>query len=1019
MVDRTDRGALIGRGAEEARLDAALEAAVAGRGTTVIVGGEAGIGKTRLVGRVATTAGARGATVLGGACLPAGSGAIPYAPFVEALRELTRSVEPGRLPALLGPARDEVTRLLPEVASRKTHEPTTSEFDRAGQTRLFEAVLGVLERQARSGPVVLIVEDIQWADDGTRGLLGFLSRHLREAPVLLLATLRTDELDRRDPALAFVAELERDEWVVRLDLQGLDRHDVLVLLRELAGAAPSAATVDDVMDRSGGNPFFVEQLAATFGTGPGTGARADTAAPGRTLPPGLRDVLVARLAALPPETQQVLRAASAAGRRVDDDLLAAVLGMPAQAVADALRPAVTQGILVDADGVADGLGGYAFRHALLAEVANGELLHGERDRLHAAFGGELERRGEIGGVPVTPDELAYHWVAARDRTRALPALVAAGAAAERVYAFAQARRHYERALDLWDDEALPDGPARPDRISVLQRAAECAVLTGGYERAVQLGRTAITAAEIAAATGEDHEPGLLGVLHDRLRWYLWEAGDLAAAGAAVDEALRLTPEEPPTAARTRILAQVAGVRLFSGDPSGAAAIARDAIRMAGAIHARSEEALALGILGWAEALTGNVDAGVTTYRRGLSIAEELGGVEGIALGHANLAALLDRVGRTEASLEAAREGFAIAQRLGVPRTYGGVLLGHVAKALFDLGRWDEAAAVADQGLELDPVGRSAIWLHLNRARVDTNQGRFDAAADRLRLAGEIYAAAGRDTPYRLALLAAVAELAAWQAKLPAVREAVAEALASLKDTAPLDPALGWLAWHALRTEADAADAATARGEAAAVLDIQRQVQPIAAMVRLANRVAASDGRGAALAGLCRAELDRIDGPPDPAALRRTADAWDELGRPAPAAYARFRAAEAILGARGDRHEAATALRQAHATSAQLGAEPLRRQIERLARHARIDLEVAAVDSADPSDTIGLTDREREVIGLVAAGRSNQEIAETLFITRKTASVHVSNILGKLGVANRVEAAAVAHRLGLAGDVDER
>ena len=321
---------------------------------------------------------------------------------------------------------------------------------------------------------------------------------------------------------------------------------------------------------------------------------------------------------------------------------------------------------------------------------------------------------------------------------------------------------------------------------------------------------AINTAEIAAATGDEREPDRLGVLHDRLRWYLWEAGDVAAAQAAVEEALRLTPAQPPTAGRTRILAQAAGLRLLSGDPSGAATMARDAIQVAEAIGAPSEEALALGILGWAEALTGDVDGGIATYRRGLSIAERLGGVEGIALGHANLAALLDRVGRTEASLEAAREGFAIAQRLGVPRTYGGVLLGHVAKALFDLGRWDEAAAAADQGLELDPVGRSATWLHLNRARVDTNQGRFDAAEERLRLAREIDAAAGRDTTYRLAALAAVTELAAWQGRLPAVRAAVAEALASLEEAAPLPPALAWLAWHALRAEADAAR----RGEGA-------------------------------------------------------------------------------------------------------------------------------------------------------------------------------------------------------------
>lgn len=1011
VVDGVERGAVHGRDRESARLESAFAAAAAGQGTTVIVGGEAGIGKSRLVGQMAAAARERGVTVLTGACLPTGSGAIPYAPFVEALRGLIRAVEPGRLAALLGPYRQELERLLPDLAPRSGASPDRSEFDRAGQTRLFEAVLGVVERQAASAPVVVVIEDIQWADDGTRGLLGFLSRNLRGAPVLVLITLRSDELDRGDPVVAFAAEMERDEWVQRLELRAIGRDHIAAMLRASVGAPVAGEVLDDIVARSGGNPFFVEQLASSM----------DRDAGDSSLPTGLRDILVARLARLPAATQTVLRAAAAAGRRVDDEILAAVLELPPQLVADALRPAVEQRILIGADALHDGLGGYAFRHALLAEVAYADLVHGERQRLHAAFGRELERRGQIGGVPVTPAEIAHHRVAARDVARAVPALVAAGVAAEGVYAFAEARRHYEVALEWWDQDA--SSFATVDRIELLGRTAECAVLTGAYGRAIELGRAAIVAEQIAATADGRPDAARLGALHDRLRWYLWEAGDRPAAAAAVADALRLIPTEPPSATRARALAQAAGLRLFSGDPRAAASIAIEAIRTAQAAAASSEEALALGVLGWCQAVGGDIDLGIATYRRGLDIAERQGGVEGIALGHANLAAMLDRVGRSEASLAAARDGVAIARRLGVARTYGGVLMGHVTKALFDLGRWDEAAAAADEGFALDPVGRPITLLHLGQARIDTNQGRFDAAAEHLRLAGEGSAGAAGVSAHRAELLAGMAELAAWQGRLSDVRAVVDQAIGDLDDALPLTPALGWLAWHALRAEADAADLARARHDDASLAEIDRRVAPIAErLVGSSSRAASTDTRLAAAAGLCHGELGRIRGQSDAGAWSRTARDWDELARPAPAAYARYRSSEAVLGANGERSEAMVALRAAHVAAVQLGADPLRHAIERLARQARIDLGPGLPDMDRSADPLGLTAREAEVIRLVAAGRSNQQIADALFITRKTASVHVSNILGKLGVANRVEAAAVAHRLGLGeepGDDQER
>ena len=228
-------------------------------------------------------------------------------------------------------------------------------------------------------------------------------------------------------------------------------------------------------------------------------------------------------------------------------------------VADALRPAVAHGVLVDAGPMG---GGYAFHHALLAEVAYGELLQGERDRLHAAFGLELERRGEIGGVPVTARRAGPHWDAARDRDRAIPALLRAGRSAESVYAFAEAGTHYQRALELLATGDDPRGTTI-DRSDILQRAAECAVLTGSYDRAIELGQQAIIAAELAGVADGRPDPIRLGLLHDRLRWFLWESGDRLAARRGGHGGTAPHPDRPAVGSprsRARTGGRVAPVR---------------------------------------------------------------------------------------------------------------------------------------------------------------------------------------------------------------------------------------------------------------------------------------------------------------------------------------------------------------------------------------------------------------------------------------------------------------------------
>lgn len=1016
MGQRLEGRGFVGRAGELERLRTAFTAAREGRGTGVLLGGEAGVGKTRLI--EAFTESVRDeATVLVGACLEFSETGPPYGPFVEVLRTLIRSVEPGQLATFLGPWRPELARLLPELTSRRIDAPP-AEFDRSAQARLFEIVLGLIEGVARVRPLLLVIEDLHWADRSSRDLLTFLVRNLRAAPVLIVMSVRSDELHARHPVLPVLAELEREPHVDRIEVPRFVREELGELIAGILGRVPDAQLVDAVHARSDGNAFFAAQLVVAAGEEPSVSSRG-------TMPPRLRDVLLARVGALSDRAQEVLRAGSAAGRLLDESLLATVLGIPASELRPALRELHARGILVDdAHGPHDG--GYAFQHTLLREVVYGELVSDERRALHAAFAAALAERGEVAGQMVGPGDLAYHWDAAREYAQALPALVAAGREAEAAYAFGEAFRWYDRALQIWDRVDGAAEIAELDRVGVLQRAAEMQVLLGAPDRAIELARAAI--ALIDQQEPEARDLLRAGHLHDRLRWFLWEAGDRAAASEAVRRSVSMVPDHPPSPTRARALAQLAAIDLHAGRYAQAVEGARVAVDTARAASGRSEEALALGVLGWAVAMTGRVEEGIAHYREGLSIALELRGVEGIALGYAELARLLDAVGLADRALEVSEEGLAITRRLGLERTYGGVMAGHVANALFELGRWGEAQAVLQPALALDPSGRSGLWLLVNRARLDTARGDTVAAAAGLERARELHRGL-LGAEFGPKLLAATGELALARGQLDAVHATWDDAWRPLADDAAPDPAVLWLGVVALRAGADAAARARIRRDREG---LDEALDRVAAILERFDRVDGIlgparplQGRRVALAALARAEAARARAENRADAWAATADAWTAIGVPFPAAYARYREAEAVL-AGGDprvvREVAEPPLREAHAVVRQLRARPLELEIETLARYARIDLGLAS--AAEVGETgeelaatggFGFTEREREVLRLVAGGWSNQQIADALFISPKTASVHVSNILGKLGVASRGEAAAIAHRIGMGRD----
>ena len=566
VAQRVSSPVLVGRAAEAARLGAAFERAAAGQATVVVVAGEAGVGKTRLVAELADRVRRRGALALAGGCLDVGDGVVAYAPVVEALRPLPGLLAPEELERVLGGARAELARLVPELAAPDTTPPGEAVATVPG--RLFELLLGVVHRLAERGPVLLVVEDLHWADRSTRDLLGFLVRNLRGAVALVL-TYRTDELHRRHQLRPFLAELERGGRAERLELGRLDRRELAELLGGILGEPADPGLVEEILARSEGNPFFAEELLA---------ARRE----GVDLPEALRDLLLARVQVLSAATQRGLQVAAVAGQRVDHELLAAVAGQPPERLVEPLREAIGRQVLV----VEEGGGTYRFRHALVQEAIYDDLLPVQRGPLHAAYARALSARIERRGGGATASELgqlAHHWDVAHDQGRALLASVRAGQAAEAAFALAEAVRHYERALELW--ELAPEAAARSplDRGSLLQRDAQAAQLAGETSRAVALIEQALTEADPAG------DPRRAGGLLERLAHYQWTDGDSAAAMATVQRAVATIPAEPPSPERARALAAHGQMLLLLSRLRAARARCEEAVAAARQVGDRAVE----------------------------------------------------------------------------------------------------------------------------------------------------------------------------------------------------------------------------------------------------------------------------------------------------------------------------------------------------------------------------------------------------------------------------------------------
>jgi DNA-binding NarL/FixJ family response regulator/tetratricopeptide (TPR) repeat protein len=1001
---------LVGRATELDALERALDSAAAGAPMHQLIAGEAGVGKSRLMLAATELAADRGMRVLQGGCADIGDGGVPYGPIAEALRTLARSLDPEVLDAVLGAARLELARLVPSLSPAGVVEAQTQ--TESHQARLFDAVLGFLHRLSEAGPVLFVIEDLHWADPATRETLAFLIRHLRTEPVVLVMTFRADELHRRHPLLPWLAELERSGRVERIDVQRLDQAETAALLTAILGTPPGDDLTDQIHRRSDGNPFFVEEL---LGAG-------DEAADGR-LPSTLRDVLLARIVALPEYAQTVIGVAAVAGRRVDHDLLARVAPMDPADLVDALRTAVGSQVLVTGAGTVgdSGVGDYAFRHALLQEAAYEDLLPGERQRLHRAFAEALAERGPGTGAVAAGHwaELAYHWSAARDDRRAFEASIRAGEAAAAAFAFADARRQHERALDLWSSVDRPEEIAGIDRVALLDRAAVAAWLSGDARRSVVLRREAV------AALDSDADPIRVGTMLEQLGRALWTNSETEAALKAHEEAVAVMPADPPTPARARVLSGYGQILMLLDRWTESRLLCEEAIAMARAVGARQVEGHALNTLGLDLAVSGECDGSFAPLKEALAIAREVANADDVGRAYANLSEAQRYCGDIRGALETAREGAAVAEEMGLTWTYGSFLRSNAISYCFDLGEWEEARRWAEESIAIQPPGRAqrryglAHWAQL---LVATGDERAGPLLDELRLLLEGFPV---ETQFHTPLRVAVAEAALWRSDSEA-------ALASIRQGLRETENRQWPHYRlrlfrvGMRAAADLAEVARARrdgaGEQAAVHageEMWSGLQPTIG--------SAKEGRHGLDANENKAELATVDAERKrlvhESAVAPWADAaerWRASQNPYLAVYCAWRQAEAALEG-ADRATAVIILTDAHRIAVGLGARPLVASIQALAARSRIDLTADAEGVSAPAaltapkDPFGLTRRERDVLPLLVKGRTNRQIAEELFISENTAGVHVSNILGKLGAATRTEAAGIAAKLGLGLD----
>ena len=962
--DRLARSPFVARDHELTTILEAVGRAGNGESSLLLIGGEAGIGKTRLIEEVGRRLLGHGAFFALGACVEYGVHGVPLAPLGQLLRGL---LDDPRAAGLVDTPSDELlTGLLPDADSRTAPE------------QAFHLILGLIEKVSRIATVVLVFEDIHDADSATTALLTFLARSLRETDAVIIATYRTDLYRLRPQMAGLLADLERRRATERLELRPFRRPEVAAQLRAILGYEVAQSDMQQIYGRGQGNPYFTEMLARDLGRSNGA------------LPSSLHEMLISRIYRLPEPTRAVLRTLAAGGMEVGHVLLSKVAELSNQQLSEALRPAVTEGIII----LTAEQTGYRFHHALTHEAVERDLMPGDLVELHRAYAEALEESG-VAALDENASEIARHWYAAHEVNNAFPALLRAAEVAASRFAFAEELRMLELALELWP---TLDPAMRPAQEQLLYRAAVAAGKAGGNGRALRLAD-----AGLGLLTREDSDQGL------RARFLIERAKSAKVIGQGDGEddlrtAIAMLMEFGQVEEAVSAYVLLVAAYFSTARYPQALSIIDEGIALARRTGRKIDEIHLRIMLGTCFAVADNdPERGLALLRQARQEAREIDDTTVSGRAAINLSSVLNTLGRHTEALDVAQQALT-SLRFGLPRTYEALLYLNTAEALIPLGRWDEAVTVLNDAVERDYPGVYAAGIWGLLADITSWRGGFEDAATFVDRGWQNGGRTTTEAQFTVPFARTEAELAWADGRIDDVRIAL-ERVARLDetDTTALDEYIWPLITTVARAEADDAENRRARSEE----PDPQGAATIAYLRELAGRQTLSYPYTAVCSTIAEAEYARWNGIDSAAAWQAALAVADgSYTPPHHLAYILWRCAQSAHDA-GKSERAAALVGRARSVAGRMGMVPLLDTLDTLAREAG-----GSPEPATATPRPALTPREMEVLRLIAEGRTNGQIGNALHITTKTTSTHVSNILVKLGASTRTEAVSIARRLGL-------